>query len=242
VGHTHVRRTSLIAIVALVWIAAGCGDERPGAVADGGASVVPASPSPSSSSSAPAPTGALTGFPLDLGYATHNEDDGSPVRVTTKPGVEAFDTCGVATWDPHRGTTDVLGVEFRGEAEWFRGRTLALYPSAEAAALAVASARDALAGCADETVEPGYGTTHTDLHIRLGDESVVWGDTYWQAVDGEKLHDTGLTVYHLVRVGRAVLLAYEYGEGNGTEQSRRNAIERATELERPVVTTMNQVA
>ena len=44
-----------------------------------------------------------------------------------------------SAWDPHAGTTDVIGVEWRGEAEWSRGRTLVLYPTAEAAVAAVAA-------------------------------------------------------------------------------------------------------
>ena len=50
--------------------------------------------------------------------------------------------------------------------------------------------------------------------------------------DGEIMFDTGLTVYHLVRVGRAVLASYEYGEGNGGPDARPPAIDRATERER----------
>ena len=50
-------------------------------------------------------------------------------------------------------------------------------------------------------------------------------DRYWSTgVDG---FDTGLTVYDVVRVGRAVLFTYEYGEGNGSEQTRQSAFARA---------------
>ena len=69
----------------------------------------------------------------------------------------------------------------------------------------------------------------------------MWADTYWFISEGDKLHDTGLTVYSLVSVGRAVLLSYEYGEGNGSEESRANGIARATQLERPVVDAMGEL-
>jgi len=145
-------------------------------------------------------------------------------------------------WDPYAGTTDLIGVEFRGEAEWSLGRTLVLYPSEEAAANAVSSARDAVVGCPDEPAQDGYGTTHEVLDIPLGDQSVVWTDTYWSASEGEHLHDTGLTVYHLVRVGQAVLASYEYGEGNGSEESRARAVAEATRADRDVVEAMRDLA
>ena len=44
----------------------------------------------------------------------------------------------------------MIGVEFRGEAEYFRGRTLVLYPDAGAATAAVTAARAAVAACPDE--------------------------------------------------------------------------------------------
>ncbi len=218
-------------ILAAALAATGCGTERPGATSDA---------TPTSTSTA-APPDPLAGFPLDLGYDDENGDDHSRVEVTDQPAQTAFDLCGRLVWDPLAGTTDLIGVEWRGEAEWSRGRTLVLYPSADDAVRAVLAAREAVAGCPDEPSEADYGSTHTVLDVPLGDESVVWADTYWFVSDGEKLHDTGLTVHHLVRVGRAVLLAYEYGEGNGSDESRGDSIARATELERPVVRQMDRV-
>jgi hypothetical protein len=234
-----VRGTTLLGLAALALVATACGDARPGEMSSApSASFSIAAPSPSTSTS---PTGALDGFPLALGYDDRNGDDGSPVRVTARPASEAFSLCGTPTWNPRAGATDVIAVEWRGEAEWARGRTLVLYPDTEAAATAVSTARDAVSGCSEEPSEPGYGSTHTLLDVPLGDESVVWTDTYWLSSDGEKLHGTGLTVYHLVRVGPAVLLAYEYGEGNGSDESRADTIARATQLERPIVAAMGDL-
>jgi hypothetical protein len=221
-------------------LVSGCGTERPEGATAADASFSPA-PTPTTSTPSPAPTGTLEGFPLALGYDEENGDDHSPVRVTERPASTAFELCGVPAWDPRALSSDVLGVEWRGEAEWSRGRTLVLYPSAHEAAAAVTTASDALAGCSEESGEPGYGTAHTVLHQELGKQSVAWTDTYWFESDGDRLFGTGLTVYHLVRVGRAVLLAYEYGEGNGSEESRANSIESATELEHPVVSRMDLV-
>jgi hypothetical protein len=187
----------------------------------------------------PTPTGPLADFPLELGYDAENLDDHSPVQVTARPGMGAFELCGVPTWDPHEGTTDVIGVEFRGEAEWFRGRTLVLYPTSLAAANAVDAARRALERCREEVVGDGYVAVNTIYDdIRLGDQSLVWTGTGGFRKHGQILFDTGLTVYHLVRVGRSVLASYEYGEGNGGPEVRPPAIDRATGADRPVVDRM----
>ncbi len=114
------------------------------------------------------------------------------------------------------------------------------YPTEHDATVAVTAVADALTGCSDESGEPGYGTAHTVLQA-LGEQSVAWTDTYWFESDGDRRFGTGLTVYHLVRVGRPCCLAYEYGEGNGSEESRAYSIERATELENPVVSRMDLV-
>jgi hypothetical protein len=235
-----VRRTVLLALVAGLLVC-GCGTERPASIRDGTASTGPA-PSQAEPTSTPStqPTGSLRGFPLALGYDDENGDDHSPVVVTGKPATRAFAECGRTVWDPKAGTTDVLGVEFRGEAEWSRGRTLVLYPSTDAAAAAVETARDVITSCPrDDGDEYGW-VEHTLIDYVAGDHSVGWIDRWWSAeVDG---FDTGLTVHHVVRVGRAVLYTYEYGEGNGSEQTRGAAVVRAANEDQPVVGAMGRLA
>jgi len=220
-------------ILSVLLLAAAAGEEQQQGepVAADAASVISPSPTRTPSSPTPEPT-ALDGFSLALGYDAENGDDHSPVRITGRPAMQRFELCGVVAWDPRPGTSAVRGVEWRGEAEWSRGRTLVLYPSEAAATAAVAASRTAVSRCPEDS------RTHTLVDVVLGEESVVWTDTYWSVIGGEKLYDTGLTVYHLVRVGRAVLLAYEYGEGNGSVESRAGAVQRATDLERPVVAEM----
>ena len=240
-----MRRLRIPLALAAVLLVTGCGDARPGAVAraDRTASAT-ATPIPTPTPRPPAgpPSGPLADVPLDLGYAEENGDDHSPVQVTDQPGLRRLDHCEHLVWDPQAGTTDLIGVEFRGEAEWSRGRTLALYPSEEAAAHAVDVARAAVAGCPEQPGEEGYGTSHDLLDISLGDQSIAWADTYWSTSEGEQLHDTGLTVYHLVRVGQVVLGSYEYGEGNGTDESRERAVTEATDADRPVVDAMRELS
>lgn len=242
-----MRQLHLSIAVATLVLVTGCGDERAagvgGADSTFSASPTPATPTPTPTPPAAAPTGPLAGFPLDLGYDQENGDDHSPVEVTDQPGLHRLDYCARLTWDPRAGTTDLIGVEFRGEAEWSRGRTLVRYPTVQAATASVEAARDTLVGCPEEPVGDDYFSSHTiDDDISLGDQSLVWTDTGGYRQGGELQFDTGLTVYHLVRVGRAVLGSYEYGEGNGSEESRERSIELATDADRPVVDRMRELA
>lgn len=232
-----------------VAVLAGCGSAHSVVLTETSASPDPTPSSashrtPSSartSSAAPDVTGPLAGFPLDRGYADENGDNGSPVEITKKPATTRFGMCHRVVWDPRHGSTDLLGVEFRGEAEYFRGRTLVLHPDAGAATAAVTAARTAVAGCPDEPDGKGQGTTHTVTDESVGDQSVVWTDTFYTVHDGEQQHDTGLVVYELVRVGRTVLLGYEYGEGNGSSASREQAIARATREARTLAERMRSI-
>ncbi len=240
-----MRRLVPLLLAALVLV--GCGTERPAAVREADATFSPV-PSPTASpteaphspsaTTTPVETGAvgqLAAFPLDLGYAETNGDDGSPVRVTDKPATRAFKECGREVWDPSTGA-DAIGVEFRGEAEWSRGRTLVRYPTVDAARVAVDRVDDAITSCPrDDGTDFGW-TEHTGIDYQVGEQSFGWMDRYWSTdVDG---FDTGLTVYHVTRVGPAVLLTYEYGEGNGSDETRRSAIARAAKADQPVVDVM----
>jgi hypothetical protein len=192
-------------------------------------------------SPAPGMTGPLADFPLALGYAAENGDDGSPVEITSHPATRRFGVCGRTVWDPRNRTTDLIGVEFRGEAEYFRGRTLVLFPDAHAAGVAVAEARAAVTACPEEPDGQGQGTTHTPVDDSVGDQSLVWTDTFYSVHDGEQQHDTGLVVYVLTRVGRAVLLGYEYGEGNGSPDTRHRAVVRTVREGQALVDRMRDL-
>ena len=144
----------------------------------------------------------------------------SPVVVTGQPATRAFSECGRPGLGPdgrhlrrHR-----RGVPRRGRVAP-RPDPGAL-PSDGAATAAVSSAHDALAGCRTTPRNRGTAPTHTVLDIPLGDRSVVWTDTYWFISRGRQAarHRSDAS-YSLVSVGRAVLLAYEYGEGNGSRRS-----------------------
>ena len=237
-----MRRLLPLTLCAVV-VLAGCGTEGPASVREPGPSSSQAQTPSAQPTRTPATAAdedvSLANFPLALGYAEENGDDHSPVTVTSKPGMGAVRYCALPAWDPRDGTSDLIGVEFRGEAEWSRGRTLVLYPTEADAATAVETARAVLVQCREEVVGDGYVAAHTVYDdVALGDQSLVWTDTGGFRQDGQILFDTGLTVYHLVRVGRAVLASYEYGEGNGGPEQRPPGIDRATDADRPVVDAM----
>lgn len=248
-----LRRPPLLPLVLTAVVLIGCGNHQGAVAADPTSSDHSASTRPhvtatpksheAPTSAPPHLTGPLADVPLDLGYPEKNGDDDSPVEVTTKPATRKFGVCDRTVWDPRRGATDVIGVEYRGEAELVRGRTLVLYADAAAAAAALTATRAAVGACPDEPDGHGQGTTHTITDDSLGgDQSFVWTDTYYSVSNGEKLHDTGLVVYSAARVGRAVLLAYDYGEGNGTSASRAQAVARSTKAQRALVERMGEVA
>jgi hypothetical protein len=223
-----VRRPIPLALAAIL-LATACGSERLAATPGADTS---SSPTPTA---APEPPRTLESFPLSLGYDATNGDDGSPVTVTDRPATTTFEECGHEVWDPGSGV-ETAGVEFRGEAEWYRGRTLVLHPTADAAATAVDASLAAIEACPRDRESDAGHTAHTLVDYRVGEQSFGWIDRYWSA-DANGF-DTGLTVYHVVRVGRAVLLSYEYGEGNGTDDSRHRAIEEAATLDHAVVDAM----
>ena len=107
--------------------------------------------------------------------------------------------------------------------------------------LPISRARTAVEACPDQPHGKRQGTTHTVVDRSVGQQSVVWTDTFYNVNQGEQQHDTGLVVYEVVRVGRAVLLAYEYGEGNGTPTSRRQSIARSVREERALVARMREL-
>jgi len=195
-------------------------------------------PEPPSSSPPPA-SAALADFPLDLGYPETN-DDGSPVEVTGKPGLGIVELCGDVAWDPGAGTTDVIGVEM-SIPEDYRGRTLAIYESEDAADAAVEKAGAAVGACRKEESpdESGGSRIHGIWENGgLGDKGVVWTTTYRGPNDEEYI---GRTVYHLVRVGNAVYASYESNEGGSSNEALAEAVQSAIEAARPIVEAMRKL-
>jgi hypothetical protein len=104
----------------------------------------------------------------------------------------------------------------------------------------VARADDAITGCPRDGGDDTGWAAHTPDTLETGDQSFGWMDRYQPT--GADGFDPGLTVYHVVRVGRAVLFTYEYTEANGTPQGRDDEVARAAKKDQPVVAAMGDLA
>jgi hypothetical protein len=144
-------------------------------------------------------------------------------------------------WSPDDGTTDVIGVEYAGEGEDFRGRTLAVYESEAAATAALDTAATVLADCPEEPSqdESGVVNVHEPFDAGLDEQSVAWTLRYHQPDAGA--YDTGATVYVLARVGAAVYASFEYSEAGEADGSLDQAIQHATDQARPIVEAMHDL-
>jgi hypothetical protein len=153
------------------------------------------------------------------------------------PGVGLINLCDRIAWDPYAGITDMIGTEYAGPED-FRGRTLGIYKTEAAAAAALDNAARVLEACPEEAsdAESGASSVYTRFEMDEGDESLGWTQRY-RLPDGSSF-DAGLTVYHLVRVGKAVYASYQYGEAGGSDESIRLAILAATAAASPIVEEM----
>jgi hypothetical protein len=70
----------------------------------------------------------------------------------------------------------------------------------------------------------------------------VWTDTFYSMRHGVPKYDTGLVVYEVTAVGRAVLLSYEYSEANGTPTGHVRAVDRFVRRERGVLARMRSLS
>ena len=144
-------------------------------------------------------------FPLAAGYPETN-GDGTPVKVNEVGGSLPLQLCGreVAT---DAGLRDAAQAAYTAPED-ARSRDLVLYQGSEAAARALATVRTSVAGCPEETVG-ATDQVREEYPYDAGDESFAWTERY--RTDGAL--GTELTVYHVVRVGNALLLVTTY-DGN----------------------------
>ena len=191
-------------------------------------------PSPTLTSSASTPTPSspktssatrpLNDFPLARGYPETNGDDGSPVVVTDKSGLEKLVLCHEGAWTPRAPIPpiDLIGATYDGEAEDSRGITLARYDSLAAAEDVLAHVRTIVGSCpADGEIGGVYAGN--DRHT--GDEAF----TLTQRFRSEYGFDTGLVVYDFVRVGDLLLVDWAYGEGGGSDETIKSSQREVTD-------------
>ncbi|WP_134764698.1 hypothetical protein [Nocardioides sp. 1609] len=233
-GHRLLTRGTAAAVAVLVPLCVtGCGDARSGdaagpQAADGGGTATTVADAVPSAE--PPATRLPDDFPLAAALPATNGDDGTPVRVTARPGTDGVELCEDEAWT-RDGTVDVAGVTYAGEAEDFRGRTLALYADEAAATAALDHARAAFAACPDATVG---GTDQVYEEIDRGPGS----STYTHRYRYGGAFDPGLEVIEVVQVGPALYLASYYGEGGTSPESIASSVDEARTSSRPVLEAM----
>jgi hypothetical protein len=169
-------------------------------------------------------------FPLASGYPGTNEDRSS-VSVLPDVATTEFDLCGTGFSPAVDALTDTAVVGLSG-AEDSRERMLTVWADVPSATAALVTARDALAGCAED----GFVTTERETSYDT--EAVAFTEQAGPEVDPNAL---GLGVYEVVRVRNAVYLSYDYGEGGGTAAAARAGVAAAFDASSPVVGAMYDV-
>lgn len=152
----------------------------------------------------------LGALPQGATYTFTVRKDASVIDDQKLCGATAFSTRSAA--NP---ASDVQGATY-GEpgTESQAGRTLAVYPDAEAAQAAVDGLRAGIEGCATQQQPPGSPLVNevTDTAVPGAEDGFVWTN---QAKDGDLLYD--LTATEVVRVGNAVLLANAFSSAGGPQ-------------------------
>lgn len=199
-----------------------------------GSSPAPATTSPTQDASATtdtAPSTIPSDVPLAVGLPPENLD-GSPVEVSSAPGVEPLELCGQTVLDPG-GAVDIVGVTYSG-GEDYRERTLLLFGSDAAAADYLSGNRGAVSAC-PTTLDDANGNVLLvePVDAQIGDESFSFATRFQNA--GPL---TGLSVYHAVRLGSTVLVASQAGETGNTAQSRASRATDAGVAVREVVAAL----
>ena len=192
----------------------------------------PASPTPTESETphtTPPPT-----LPYDLDLAVgypRSDGDGTLHKTSTKPGVDTLELCkGQVAFDPHSATAeDVMGASYSGPED-SRARTLVTYPDAHAAADAFHASEVAEQACEART--KGWDIAIDTIPYTAGQDSNGIRVRYRNESGG---FDTGLTLYHVVRYRQLLLVTMEYGEGNGSPQTRDLVTMQFERADQPVV-------
>ena len=118
-----------------------------------------------------------------------------------------------------------------------RNRWLAVYPDADTADRALGAISSVIEGCPVEEVK-GTETVLTPFASTLGERSFAWTSRY--RTGGS--FDVGLAVFQAVRVGNAVLLDTNYGEGGATTDSIGKVARAVATDAVPVVKAMDVFA
>ena len=170
------------------------------------------------------PTPIPDDFPLALRIAENESDGEQPVPGPDAEGVSKVSACGERLWPLAPARVEArLGVQATGP-EYVDARELVSMRGARVAVRAVARIRAALAGC----TRPVRGAVWTVHPAFTGYDSVTFTLSYTRGL--------GLSVFHVIRVGKGVLITHAYGEG--MLSNSRIPIRRQTRLGRDLAAEM----
>lgn len=160
-------------------------------------------------------------YPLAAGLETQAESE-QPGREGPNRALAALEFPACDTTLPDAAHEDRLRASFTN-VEYLDTRQLTTYADADAAVAAVAGLVNFYRDCPTETdpVDPNQGMTHEVRRTSVGGES-------WSIVSSVTMFGTpsaGLTITHVIRLGLAVLVLQESGEG-GAAQDREATIQR----------------
>ena len=175
----------------------------------------------------------ITALPPGAKFSFTVNQNGSVVDDITVCGRPAFSTRSNYPAGPAVDTTGAAWGE--GNSEGSVGRTLAVYPDADAASAALRGLRDAVESCPQEPRSKAGGPfvyDSVDLTPAGADESFVF-DRQVQ-LDKDLLSD--LTAFEVARVGNALYLASSYTTAGGEQASGTPVL--LSEQSAPVVEQM----
>jgi hypothetical protein len=151
------------------------------------------------------------GFPLAAGWPVdsmaESEDDGLSGPNRTLDSLLLVTSCGDVYDQPEY--VDRLRAQWTNPED-YRGRQLTTYPDANAAVADVDAIANFFRRCAESEGDDGYRRVTRVLPTDVGGQS-------WAVVTHYEFHDApaiGLTIIHVARLGRSVLIETSSNEGS----------------------------
>ena len=183
-------------------------------------SATPLQPSPAAASSADDVSPRIPrSFALDAGLVDYGSDGSRKGPSKRIRGLE-LDPCGPTSWKPRK-WRQRMAVRNNGP-ETQQVRELLTFGTATRAATVVAAIRADLGSCPDDTVDPvGYPSRVKVYRQTTGYDDVLWSVTARRAAATGRL---GGYFAQVVRVGKAVVLNYDYGEYGGPSRAAASAL------------------
>lgn len=167
-------------------------------------------------------------FPLAVGWPRRTGEPGHPGLTGPNRTLSALDVapCDVPAADPE--PADRLRAEW-ADIEDFRSRQLTSYPTVAAASTALEAIVATYRSCPEHASNPQSTTSYALERTWYGDES--WAVAATETYDGYPTSSLG--VWHFVRVGLAVLVTADHGEGGAGPPGtlERNVRRSAAEAE-----------